>query len=390
MPWTPNFAEGTDMPADVKPLLEIDGLNIGFETSRGLLRPVRDVSYSIFPGQTLAVVGESGCGKSVTALSILRLIPSPPGKVISGQIRFENRDLLGLPEKQMRQVRGKDIAMIFQEPMTSLNPVYTIGDQIAEAITLHQHVSTRQAYKIAEQALADVGIADPAKRIHAYPHQLSGGMRQRVMIAMALSCKPKLLIADEPTTALDVTIQAQILELLRKLQRDTGMAILLITHDLGVVAENADTVAVMYASRVVEFATVEDLFDRPQHPYTQGLFRSVPKLGAEAGRLATIPGNVPNPANFPSGCKFHTRCPKALQLSATMPADQLVQLTMAHEKTPVPRICAEVEPALRQVHPGHWAACHFAENYAAAEVTQPRSNHRREVNAELLTESPTV
>jgi len=376
-------------PSD-KPLLEIDQLNIAFDTNRGELRPVRDVTYSIFPGQTLAVVGESGCGKSVTALSILRLIPSPPGKVLGGQIRFEDRDLLKLTEKDMRSVRGKDIAMIFQEPMTSLNPVYTIGDQIVEAITLHQGVSSREAYKIAEQALADVGIADPAKRISTYPHQLSGGMRQRVMIAMALSCKPKLLIADEPTTALDVTIQAQILELLRKLQHETGMAILLITHDLGVVAENADTVAVMYASRVVEFATVEDLFDRPQHPYTEGLFRSVPKLGQESTRLATIPGNVPNPANFPSGCKFHTRCPKARELAGKMPAKELVQITFGDERVNVPRTCVEVEPTLRQVKDGHWAACHFVENYASAPQTKPVSNHRREVVAELASEITSV
>ncbi len=370
--------------SDSKPLLEIDQLNIAFDTNRGQVRPVRDASYSIFPGQTLAVVGESGCGKSVTALSILRLIPSPPGRVLGGQIRFNDRDLLSLTEKEMRSVRGKDIAMIFQEPMTSLNPVYTIGDQIVEAITLHQGVSSREAYRIAEQALADVGIADPAKRIAAYPHQMSGGMRQRVMIAMALSCRPKLLIADEPTTALDVTIQAQILELLRKLQSETGMAILLITHDLGVVAENADTVAVMYASRVVEFATVEDLFDKPQHPYTVGLFRSVPKLGQEHARLETIPGNVPNPASFPSGCKFHPRCAKARELAAQMPGEQLVQITFGDEKVHVPRICVNDEPALRQVQDGHWAACHFAAGYANASVTTPRSNHRREVTAELV------
>ena len=225
--------------------------------------------------------------------------PPTPGKILSGQIIFGGRDLLQLHENQMRTVRGKDIAMIFQEPMTSLNPVYTIGDQIVEAITLHQGVSINQAYRIAEESLRDVGIADPHRRIHEYPHQMSGGMRQRVMIAMALSCRPKLLIADEPTTALDVTIQAQILELLRKLQRERGMSILLITHDLGVVAENADVVAVMYASRIVEVATVEELFDRPQHPYTEGLFRSVPKLGQPAGRLTTIPGQVPNPKPIP-------------------------------------------------------------------------------------------
>ena len=370
-----------------KPLLEIDQLNIAFDTIRGQIRPVRDASYSIFPGQTLAVVGESGCGKSVTALSILRLIPSPPGRVLGGEIRVLGRDLLSLSKKEMRSVRGKEIAMIFQEPMTSLNPVYTIGDQIVEAITLHQGVGSREAYRIAEQALADVGIADPARRIAAYPHQMSGGMRQRVMIAMALSCRPKLLIADEPTTALDVTIQAQILELLRKLQHETGMAILLITHDLGVVAENADTVAVMYASRVVEFATVEDLFDSPQHPYTEGLFRSVPKLGQEHARLETIPGNVPNPASFPSGCKFHPRCPKARELAGKMPADQLVKITFGDEQVNVPRVCVQQEPTLRQVQGDHWAACHFVENYATASVTTPRSNHRREVVAELTPES---
>jgi ABC-type dipeptide/oligopeptide/nickel transport system ATPase component len=285
-----------------QPLLELRDLNIAFNTERGQIRPVRDVSYSIYPGQTLAVVGESGCGKSVTALSILRLISTPPGQVLGGEVLFEGRDLLKLSEKEMRAVRGRDIAMIFQEPMTSLNPVYTIGDQIAEAVTLHQHVNTRQAYEIAEQAMRDVGISDPGRRLHEYPHQMSGGMRQRVMIAMALSCKPKLLIADEPTTALDVTIQAQILELLRKIQKQTGMAMRRITHDLGVVAENADTVAVMYASRVVEYAPVEEIFDRPLHPYTDGLLKSVPKLGAHSQRLVSIPGTVPNPARFPSGC----------------------------------------------------------------------------------------
>ncbi len=339
-----------------QPLLEIRNLNIAFDTNRGPIRPVRDVSLSIYPGQTVAVVGESGCGKSVTALSVLRLIPSPPGKVLGGEILLEGRDLLALPESQMRAVRGKDIAMIFQEPMTSLNPVYTIGDQIVEAITLHQHVSARQAWQIAEQALRDVGISDPARRLHEYPHQMSGGMRQRVMIAMALSCKPKLLIADEPTTALDVTIQAQILELLRKLQKETGMAILLITHDLGVVAENADVVAVMYASRVVEFATVEDLFDHPQHPYTEGLFRSVPKLKTHVRRLETIAGTVPNPAHFPPGCKFHPRCPKMLG-DAT---------------------CATVEPLLREVRPSHWAACHHVNHFAQSPITKPALDHRRQ------------
>jgi oligopeptide/dipeptide ABC transporter ATP-binding protein len=338
------------------PLLELRDLNIAFGTNRGQIRPVRDVSLSIFPGQTVALVGESGCGKSVTSLSILKLIPQPPGRILSGQVLLEGRDLVPLPEPEMRCIRGKDIAMIFQEPMTSLNPVFTIGEQIMEAILLHQHVTRRQAIEIAEQSLRDVGIADPGQRLGEYPHRLSGGMRQRVMIAMALSCRPKLLIADEPTTALDVTIQAQILELLRRLRRETGMAILLITHDLGVVAENADVVGVMYASRIVEFASVEELFDHPQHPYTEGLFRSVPKLGAHVHRLETIAGTVPIPARFPPGCKFHPRCPR-------MKGD--------------PK-CAAIEPALREVAQSHWAACHHIEEFAESPITRPILEHRRE------------
>jgi oligopeptide/dipeptide ABC transporter ATP-binding protein len=332
------------------PLLHIDKLTVSFRTSRGEIRPVREVSMSVYPGQTLAVVGESGCGKSVTAMSVLRLIPQPPGRIVSGRVMFQGRDLVQLSEREMRSVRGGQIAMIFQEPMTSLNPVYTIGDQIAEAVSLHQHVHGKAAYDVAEQALKDVGIADPGRRIREYPHQMSGGMRQRVMIAMALSCKPKLLIADEPTTALDVTIQAQILELLRKLQQETGMAIMLITHDLGVVAENADTVAVMYAGRVVEHAAVQDLFDKPKHPYTEGLFRSIPKLGAHVTRLETIEGTVPNPAAFPSGCKFHPRCPR-------MQAD--------------PK-CRDVDPALKEVASRHWAACHHVDGFDRAPVTEPQ------------------
>jgi oligopeptide/dipeptide ABC transporter ATP-binding protein len=300
----------------------------------------------------------------------------------------------------MRSVRGRDIAMIFQEPMTSLNPVYTIGDQIAEAVMLHQHASVRQAYEIAEQAMRDVGISDPARRLHEYPHQMSGGMRQRVMIAMALSCKPKLLIADEPTTALDVTIQAQILELLRKLQNQTGMAIILITHDLGVVAENADTVAVMYASRVVEYAPVEEIFDRPLHPYTEGLLQSVPKLGAHSQRLVSIPGAVPNPARFPTGCKFHTRCPRTRQAAAQLggasanplpyrgapgtvavagPRPDAVQVTTAEESFDVLRLCAEHEPDLREITPGHWARCHLIENFPNSPITRPTLPNRRQV-----------
>jgi len=359
------------------PLLEVKNLNVAFDTERGQIRPVRDVSFSVFPGQTVAIVGESGCGKSVTALSILRLIPQPPGRVLGGEIVLDGRNLLALSEREMRGVRGKDIAMIFQEPMTSLNPVFTIGDQIAEAVTLHQRISNRQAYAVAEQALRDVGIADPGRRLHEYPHQMSGGMRQRVMIAMALSCQPRLLIADEPTTALDVTIQAQILELLRKLQRERGMSILLITHDLGVVAENADVVNVMYASRVVEAATVEDLFDRPQHPYTEGLFRSVPKLGQKIDRLETIPGTVPNPARFPTGCKFHPRCPRTRQLAAAAPAEQTMEAAAAGERFRVMRVCVEQEPDLREVRGRHWASCHFAENYPQAKPTAPQLDHHR-------------
>jgi peptide/nickel transport system ATP-binding protein/oligopeptide transport system ATP-binding protein len=357
----------------------VKNLHIAFETERGLVRPVQGVSLDIYPGQTVALVGESGCGKSVTSLSVLRLIPSPPGKVLDGQVLLEGRgDLLKLSEKQMRSVRGRDIAMIFQEPMTSLNPVYTIGDQIVEAVKLHQNVSRRQAYTIAEDSLRDVGIADPHQRIREYPHQLSGGMRQRVMIAMALSCQPRLLIADEPTTALDVTIQAQILELLRKLQKERGMAILLITHDLGVVAENADVVAVMYASKIVEFGTVEGIFDHPQHPYTKGLLRSVPTLGAPGGRLESIAGMVPNPARFPLGCKFHPRCPATRAAAANAPADQILSAATTEERFNVLKVCREIEPTLRQVKAEHWASCHLVENYEKSAVTLPVLNHRRE------------
>jgi oligopeptide/dipeptide ABC transporter ATP-binding protein len=257
--------------------------------------------------------------------------------------------------------------------------VYTIGDQIVEAVMLHQRVSSSQAYAIAEQALQDVGIADAARRLYDYPHQMSGGMRQRVMIAMALSCRPKLLIADEPTTALDVTIQAQILELLRKLQRETGMAILLITHDLGVVAENADVVNVMYASRVVETATVEDLFEKPQHPYTEGLFRSVPRLGGHKERLETIPGTVPNPARFPTGCKFHPRCPRTRRAAETAQPQDLVEVASGGERFKVLRKCATDEPALKEVQRRHWAACHLIEGFDRAPLTEPRLVHRREV-----------
>jgi oligopeptide/dipeptide ABC transporter ATP-binding protein len=370
-----------------KPLLEIDNLQIGFDTARGMIHPVRGVSFAVYPGQTVALVGESGCGKSVTALSVLRLVPTPPGRYLGGRIQFGGRDLLQASEREMRSVRGKQIAMIFQEPMTSLNPVYTIGDQIMEAVLLHQGVTTRQARQIAEESLRDVGIADPHRRLDEYPHQLSGGMRQRVMIAMALSCQPQLLIADEPTTALDVTIQAQILELLRKLQQERGMAILLITHDLGVVAENADVVNVMYAGRIVESATVEGLFDRPQHPYTEGLFKSMPKLGQKVTRLDTIEGMVPSPANWPTGCKFHPRCHRTRALAAQAPAEQTVEIVSSTGASRVMKRCVQAvpaaptsdEPALREVEKVHWAACHFTDNFDRAPQTQPILAHKREV-----------
>jgi len=368
------------------PLLQISSLTVGFTTEGSSIRAVHDVSLSVFPGQTLAVVGESGCGKSVTALSILRLIPTPPGRIESGKISLEGRDLLTRTEKEMQQVRGREIAMIFQEPMTSLNPVFSIGDQIVEAVRLHQHVGMAKARQIAEQAMSDVGIADPHRRMDEYPHQMSGGMRQRVMIAMALSCQPKLLIADEPTTALDVTIQAQILELLRCLQKQTGMSLLLITHDLGVVAENADVVAVMYASRIVEYAPVEEVFDRPQHPYTAGLLRSVPRLGDPGARLESIPGMVPSPARFPSGCKFHPRCPLTRQLALQGGPTQTVSAD--GQQFPVMQTCVQREPDLREISPGHWAACHFAENFDRARPSVPQSEHRRQVSVDSLQQEP--
>lgn len=346
-------------PDTPRPLLQVEDLVVSFSGQRGRVRAVNGVNFTVYRNQTLAIVGESGCGKSVSAMSILRLIPTPPGTYDSGAIRWfgekpaginsESIDLLKLPEDKMQQVRGGKIAMIFQEPMTSLNPVYTVGEQIIEAILLHQHVTQKQAIDIAATALTDVGIADAKSRLGEYPHRLSGGMRQRVMIAMALACNPQLLLADEPTTALDVTIQAQILELLRKLQKERQMSVLLITHDLGVVAENADTVAVMYAGRVVEYGSVHDLFRNPLHPYTQGLFASLPVLGRPVKRLATIRGNVPNPAELPPGCPFNTRCDK-------MNDDAL---------------CTSQVPALLEVEPRHWVACHHAPGFATGKTTRP-------------------
>jgi len=289
-------------------LLRVADLKVHFETDAGTVRAVDGVSYEVRRGETLALVGESGCGKSVSSMSILRLIPSPPGFVAGGEIEFDGEDLLAADEARMRALRGNRIAMIFQEPMSSLNPVYTVGDQIGESIILHRGLSAAQAREATLELLGLVGIPAPEKRIDEYPHQMSGGMCQRVMIALSLACNPQLLIADEPTTALDVTIQAQILELMRKLQTQLGMSILLITHDLGVVAEMADRVVVMYAGSVVETAPVRELFASPRHPYTAGLFHSIPRLDVSEETLQPIEGNVPDARNFPSGCKFSPRC----------------------------------------------------------------------------------
>ncbi len=323
--------------ASAVPLLEVDGLKTYFYTRDGVIRAVDGVSFSVYPGETLAIVGESGCGKSVTSLSIMRLIASPPGRIVSGRLLFGGRDLLGLSESDMRKVRGNEISMIFQEPMTSLNPVLTIGRQIGEALVLHRGLNSTQALSRAEELLGLVNIPDAARRIEQYAHQLSGGMRQRVMIAMALACNPRLLIADEPTTALDVTIQAQILDLMRALKQKTGAAIVLITHDLGVVAEMAQRVVVMYAGRKVEEATVDALFAQPRHPYTQGLLNSIPKLEqtgtAGRKRLEEIPGMVPSLKEHIDGCIFAPRCGYATER------------------------CRREYPPFEQKAPGHFSAC---------------------------------
>ncbi len=314
-------------------LLEVRNLVTEFRSGGNVLRAVDGVSFSVARGETLGIVGESGCGKSVTSLSIMRLLPSPPGRVAAGEIRFDGRDILPLPENAMRKIRGNDIAMIFQEPMTSLNPVHTVGEQIIETIQLHRSISRAEARSRALDMLRLVRIPSPETRIDDYPHQLSGGMRQRVMIAMALACDPQILIADEPTTALDVTIQAQILDLMRDLRARTGAAIVLITHDLGVVAELAHRVLVMYAGSVVEEAPVEALFGDPQHPYTLGLLGSIPKLQGEEERLAAIRGMVPNPYAMPAGCRFNPRCPLA------------------------DARCRSEAPPLVEIKPGHRSAC---------------------------------
>jgi peptide/nickel transport system ATP-binding protein len=316
-------------------LLEIQDLQTHFVTDAGTVRAVDGVSLTVRKGETLGVVGESGCGKSVTALSVLRLIPNPPGKIVGGKILLDGRNLLDLPEDEMRKVRGGSISMIFQEPMTSLNPVFTVGDQIAEGVRLHQRLSKRDSWNKAIEMVRIVRIPDADRRVKEYPHQMSGGMRQRVMIAMALSCNPHLLIADEPTTALDVTIQAQILELLNQLKTELGMAVMLITHDLGVVADTAARVAVMYAGRVVEQAPVLELFTHPLHPYTQGLLNSIPRIekAERRPRLQAIPGMVPDLLDLPRGCKFQARCTKVFdacrgdepQLKAVGSADHIVR-----------------------------------------------------------------
>jgi oligopeptide/dipeptide ABC transporter ATP-binding protein len=339
---------------DRAPLIEVRDLRTQFTTDDGVVTAVDGVSFTIPRGKTVGLVGESGCGKSITGLSILRLVP-PPGRVTGGHVLFHREgedpplDLASLSPKgdQIRAIRGNEIAMIFQEPMTSLNPVYTIGEQIAEAVRLHQGIGRPRARQRAIEMLERVGIASPRQRVDEYPHQLSGGMRQRAMIAMALACQPALLIADEPTTALDVTIQAQILDLLRELQRKMGMAILIISHDLGVIAELADEVVVMYAGRVVERGPVDGIFYEPLHPYTRGLLRSIPVLGSDVkGRLSSIPGLVPNLLALPQGCTFRPRC-----------TDRM------------PR-CQD-EPALTEVRPGHWASCWLHEPQRAETESDP-------------------
>jgi peptide/nickel transport system ATP-binding protein len=323
-------------------LLEIRDLKTYFRTEDGIAKAVDGVSYPLYPGETLGIVGESGCGKSVTAMSILRLIPMPPGLFAGGQILFEGKDLLQISEAEMRKIRGHRISMIFQEPMTSLNPVYTVGDQIMESILLHQKKSKSEARALTIQMLKLVGIPSPETRIDEYPHQMSGGMKQRMMIAMALVCNPVLLIADEPTTALDVTIQAQILELLKRLQKELGMAILLITHDLAVVAETANHVGVMYAGKLVEYADVKTLFKNPKHPYTVGLFHSIPQLGQKKDKLETIPGMVPSALDFPSGCKFRNRCPHVFQK------------------------CIDQEPPLKEIEKAHTVSCWLFESSSSS------------------------
>lgn len=314
-------------------LLEISGLRTEFTTPGGIVKAVDGVSFAVRKGETLGIVGESGCGKSITSLSIMQLLPQRIGRVAAGEIRFEGKDLLTASRREMRQIRGNRIAMIFQEPMTSLNPVFKVGKQVSEAVRYHLKIGKREARGRVVEMLAKVGIPRPEKIFDQYPHQLSGGMRQRVMIAMAMVCNPSLLIADEPTTALDVTIQAQILDLMRDLQGKEGTSIMMITHDLGVVAEMCDRVVIMYAGQVVEETDVKTLFREPRHPYTRGLLASLPQLAGDADRLKSIPGQVPSPLDMPSGCRFAPRCPLRVER------------------------CEQVEPELKEVAPGHLCRC---------------------------------
>jgi len=321
---------------DTENLIEVRGLRTTFDGEQGVVRAVDGVDFNLARGRTLGIVGESGCGKSVTALSIMRLVPQPPGRIDGGEVLFDGVDLLTLPESRMRSLRGDQLSMIFQEPMTSLNPAFPVGEQIGEALLRHRNVSKPEAKQQAIEMLRRVRMPSPEQRADDYPHQLSGGMRQRVMIAMALACNPKLLIADEPTTALDVTIQAQILELMRALRAELGTAIILITHDLGVIAELADDVIVMYAGQVIERCSVERLFAEPQHPYTIGLLGSIPRLHLARERLSAIEGSVPDAAALPAGCRFHPRCPFAVEK------------------------CRREVPPLMEIAPQHQAACWLA------------------------------
>ena len=347
MPWTQactwyqgdRFAEAMNEKMNPSPWYQVQVKNLStyFEANGKIAKAVDGVSFSIAPQETLGLVGESGCGKSVCSLSILRIVPTPPAKIVGGEIWFEGKNLLALSEAQMREIRGNKISMVFQEPMTAFNPVYTVGFQVREALAAHRKISKSQADAICVELFTKVGIPSPHERIHSYPHQLSGGLRQRAMIAMALALNPVLLIADEPTTALDVTVQQQILALLKKLRHEYRMSMLLISHDMGVIAEMADRVAVMYAGTIVETGTTQEIFSRPLHPYTKALLESIPRLGQKKARLVTIPGTVPSAADRPAGCSFHPRCP-------------------IKEK-----ICETVVPDYREVRPQKWAACHLAQ-----------------------------
>lgn len=324
------------MPESNAPLLDVKGLKTYYYTEDGVVHAVDGVDFCVYPGEVLGLVGESGCGKSVTSLSIMRLI-APPGKVVAGEIWFEGKDLLKLSEKEMIKIRGDRISMIFQQPQTSLNPVFTAGDQVAEVLNIHEKIKNEEAWERAVEMLRAVGIPDPERRARSFPHELSGGQAQRVMIAMALALRPALLIADEPTTALDVTIQAQILDLIRELRREFGASVILITHDLGVIAEMAERVAVMYAGEIVEQTDVSTIFDQPLHPYTQGLLDSIPVLGKRKERLEVIPGSVPNLVNLPAGCRFAPRCKARLKHGL--------------------QICTELKPDLIRSTDGHLVRC---------------------------------